>query len=91
MEECGWIGDTHRGENCIYLVYDGILYSSLRLNDNQALLDNDTANKRSGNKEKRKRESDPNEAANTTQTVNTQDTTKDARKIEDLNEHQKQM
>ena len=87
MEECGGIEDTHRGGNYIYLTYDGIHYNALRLNDNQTLLDNDTAKMRSGNKEKRKREGDPPEAANTAHTVNTQATTNDARKIEDINEH----
>ena len=32
MEECGWIGDTQRGQNCIYLRYDGIHYNALKLN-----------------------------------------------------------
>ena len=32
MEECGWIGDTQRGQNCIYLIYDGIHFNALKLN-----------------------------------------------------------
>ena len=31
MEECRWIGDTQRGQNCIYLIYDGIHYNALKL------------------------------------------------------------
>jgi hypothetical protein len=27
MKECGGIGDTQRGQNCIYLIYDGIHYT----------------------------------------------------------------
>ena len=48
MEECGWIGDTQRGQNCIYLIYDGIHYNALKLNKEHNIIEpkqpSDTAN-----------------------------------------------
>jgi hypothetical protein len=46
-EECGWIGDTQRGQNCIYLIYNGIHYNALKLNAEQVQPENDTSNVRS--------------------------------------------
>ena len=47
METCGWIGDTQRGQNCIYLIYDGIHYNALKLNKENSIAEpkpsNDTA------------------------------------------------
>ena len=62
IEECGWIGDTKRGKNCIYLIYDGIHYNALKLNkenmnDNNLINieetqpTNDTATTSSANKD----------------------------------------
>ena len=39
MEECGWIGDTQRGQNCIYLIYDGIHYNALKLNKEHNIIE----------------------------------------------------
>ena len=55
MEECGWIGNTQRGQNCICLIYDGIHYNALKLNDEQIQPKNDTFNVRSDKKEKREK------------------------------------
>ena len=67
MEECGWIGDTQRRQNCIFLMYAGIHYNALKLNkenmsDNslasiaESQPTNDTANTSSENNDKRKKE-----------------------------------
>ena len=56
MEECGWIGDTQRGQNCIYLIYDGIHYNALKLNKENNIAESkpsiDTVNTGSENKDK---------------------------------------
>ena len=76
-EECGWIGNTQRGQNCIYLIFDGIHYNALKLNGEQIQPENDTLNVRSDTKEKRKRKCSTPEAANTTHTKTTQANAKD--------------
>jgi len=59
METCGWIGDTQRGQNCIYLIYDGIHYNALKLNKENSIAEpkpsNDTASADS-NKDKQTRD-----------------------------------
>jgi hypothetical protein len=88
MEKCGRIGDTQQGQNYIYLIYDGIHYNALKLNDEQVLPGNDTTNVKSGKKEKQKRKCDPPKAANTTHTKTTQDSTNDDKKVKDTYNHQ---
>ena len=66
MEECGWIGNTQRGQKCICLIYDGIHYNALKLNDEQVQPENDTFDMRSDKKRKRKRKCNTSVAANTT-------------------------
>jgi hypothetical protein len=60
MEECGWIGDIQRGQNCINLIYDGIHYNALKLNKENNIAEpkpsNDTANTDSENKDKQTRD-----------------------------------
>jgi hypothetical protein len=46
-EECGWIGNTQRGQNCIYLIFDGIHHNALKLNGEQTQPENNTMNVRS--------------------------------------------
>ena len=74
MEECGWIGNTQRGQNCIYLIlYDDMHYNALKLlNKKQKQTENATLNVRLDTKENRKRKGDPTEATNTTHPEPTQ-------------------
>ena len=72
MEEFGWIGNTQRGQNCIYLIFDGIHYNALKVNKEQKQTENVILNVRSEKEEKRKRKCNPPEAANTTHPEPTQ-------------------
>jgi hypothetical protein len=89
MEECGWIGDTQRGQNCIYIIYDDIHCNALRLNKENVSVrgstnagkpqpTNDTVNTGLENKDQRKREGDqPNTStAQETDTHSTNNTRK---------------
>ena len=71
MKACGWI-NTQRGQNHIYLIYDGIHYNALILNKEKNQTGNVTLNVGVDLKERSKRKYDPPEAANATHQEPTQ-------------------